>query len=66
MIHNPALLKQYMRRIFLDLLIIPFAFYLAWVVRFDAHVAPEEWAALSTRMVPIAFVYIGTSLAFGL
>jgi FlaA1/EpsC-like NDP-sugar epimerase len=61
-----ALLKQYIRRIVLDSLIIPFAFYLAWFVRFDCHVPTKEWGTLTARILPITFVYIIINLTFGI
>lgn len=64
--YKSDLLKQYIRRIGLDLLLIPFAFYLAWFIRFDCYVPAEEWGILTTRMLPIAFVYVIINLAFGI
>jgi len=61
-----GLLKQYIRRIGLDLMIIPFAFYLAWLIRFDCRVPAEEWEILTIRMLPITFVYIIINLASGI
>lgn len=63
---EPALFKQYVRRIFLDLLIVPFAFYLGWLVRFDGQVPAEEWRLLIACILPIALVYVISSLAFGI
>jgi FlaA1/EpsC-like NDP-sugar epimerase len=60
------LLKQYIRRMGLDLVLIPFAFYLAWFIRFDCCVPAEEWEILTTRMLPIAFIYIIINAAFGI
>jgi FlaA1/EpsC-like NDP-sugar epimerase len=64
--YNSDLLKQYMRRIILDLILTPFAFYLAWVIRFDGHVPIEEWQTLTRYVLPITFVYIATNAAFGI
>jgi FlaA1/EpsC-like NDP-sugar epimerase len=61
-----ALLKQYGRRILLDLLIVPLAFYLGWLVRFDGRVPAEEWKLLTAYILPICLIYIFTSLAFGI
>ena len=63
--YQTDLLKQYMRRVILDLLLIPFAFYLAWAVRFDGHVSIEELRTLTKYVMPIAFVYIVINAAFG-
>lgn len=63
---KPDLLKQYIRRIGLDLLIIPFAFYLAWFIRFDCHVPSKEWRILTRYMLPIAIIYLIINLAFGI
>ncbi|RLC91250.1 MAG: polysaccharide biosynthesis protein [Chloroflexi bacterium] len=65
-IHNSDLLKQYIRRIILDLLIIPFAFYLAWLIRFDGHIPAKEWGALTRHIAPMAFVYITIKLVCGI
>jgi len=64
--YKTELLKQYIRRIFLDLLIIPFAFYLAWFVRFDCHVPPGEWRTLTRYLFPIACVYITINATSGI
>jgi FlaA1/EpsC-like NDP-sugar epimerase len=65
-IYNSDLLKQYMRRIILDLLIIPFAFYLAWFIRFDGHIPEKEWEALTRHILPMVFVYIIVNLVSGI
>jgi len=64
--YDMALLKQYARRILLDLVIIPLAFYMAWLVRFDGRVPAGEWRLLTTYILPIGLIYIGLSLAFGI
>jgi len=64
--YEPDLIKQYIRRIALDLVIIPLAFYLAWFVRFDCHVPTEEWGTLTRYVFPIALVYIAINVAFGI
>ena len=64
--YEPGLLMQFARRIALDLVIIPCAFYLAWLIRFDSHVPMKEWSALTARLLPIVFVYIVISAAFGI
>ncbi|MGD2143436.1 MAG: nucleoside-diphosphate sugar epimerase/dehydratase [Anaerolineae bacterium] len=60
------LVKQYARRIFLELLIIPLAYCLAWFVRFDGQIPATEWQRLGQHMLPIALVYIAVNLAFGI
>lgn len=61
-----ALLKQYARRILLDLLIVPSAFYLGWLVRFDGRVPAAELRLLTAYILPICLTYILVSLAFGI
>ena len=63
--YEPGLLMQYVRRIALDLVMIPCAFYVAWLIRFDGHVPIKEWNALTARLLPIVFVYIVISATFG-
>lgn len=64
--YNSDLLKQYVRRIILDLLTIPFAFYLAWFIRFDGQIPAKEWEALVRHILPMALVYIAINLASGI
>jgi len=64
--YNSNLLKQYMRRIFLDLLIVPFAFYLAWFIRSDGHIPAKEWEALTKHMLPMVLFYIIINLVSGI
>lgn len=64
--YEPGLLKQFARRVALDMVMIPCAFYLACLIRFDCHVPLEEWSALTARMLPIVFVYVVISAAFGI
>jgi len=64
--YNPDLLKQYIRRIILDLLSIPFAFYLAWFIRFDGHIPAREWDELTRCMLAMVFVYIIINLVSGI
>ena len=64
--HRRDLLGQYARRITLDLVIIPCAFYLAWLIRFDSHPSSRKWSTLTVRLLPIVFVYIVISAAFGI
>ncbi|MGD9002683.1 MAG: nucleoside-diphosphate sugar epimerase/dehydratase, partial [Anaerolineae bacterium] len=58
--------EQYLRRILLDLLIVPLAFYLAWLIRFDGHVPAQEWRMLTVRLLPIAVLYIFANLVLGI
>lgn len=64
--YGPALLRQYARRILLDLLIVPSAFYLGWLIRFDGRVPAEEWHRLNATLLPICLVYVISNLAFGI
>jgi FlaA1/EpsC-like NDP-sugar epimerase/lipopolysaccharide/colanic/teichoic acid biosynthesis glycosyltransferase len=64
--YEPGLLKQFARRIAVDLVMIPCAFYLAWLIRFDSHVPMKEWNLLTARLLPIVFVYIVISAASGI
>jgi len=64
--YNSDLLKQYIRRTCLDLLIIPFAFFLAWSIRFDGHIPAKEWGALIKYISPMVLVYIIINLASGI
>ena len=64
--YNLDLIKQYTRRIFLDLLIIPFAVYLAWFIRFDGHIPAREWEALTRYIPPMVLVYILINLVCGI
>lgn len=64
--YNSDLLKQYIRRIGLDLLIIPLTFYLSWLIRFDGHVPAEEWGTLIRWALPIVCVYIIINLTSGI
>lgn len=64
--YETGLLKQYVRRILLDLMIVPLAFCLAWVVRFDGRVPVREWRLLTGYLVPISLIYVSVSLAFGI
>ena len=65
-IDNLDLVKQYVRRIFLDLLIIPFAVYMAWFIRFDGHVPAREWEALTQYVPSMILVYILINLVCGI
>lgn len=58
--------KQYLRRVGLDLLLIPLAFYLAWWARFDFWVPRQEWLLLLAGLLPIVTVYIISNLIFGI
>jgi FlaA1/EpsC-like NDP-sugar epimerase/lipopolysaccharide/colanic/teichoic acid biosynthesis glycosyltransferase len=62
---DPDLLKQYVRRIALDLVLIPFAFSLAWVIRFDCHPLSQELRTLTRYVLPIALIYIFINATFG-
>jgi FlaA1/EpsC-like NDP-sugar epimerase len=62
---KPDPFKRQIRRITLDLVLIPFAFYLALLIRFDGHLRAEQWATLGRYVLPIALVYIAVHLAFG-
>ncbi len=55
----------YLRRILLDLALIPCAFYLAWLVRFDGRVPASEWKLLGMGMPAIVGVYVLSNLALG-
>jgi FlaA1/EpsC-like NDP-sugar epimerase len=61
-----SLFNQYVRRILLDWLIIPLAFYMGWFIRFDGQVPVEEWYALTRYVVPITLVYLVVNAGFGL
>ncbi len=61
-----SLFNQYVRRVLLDWLIIPLAYYMGWFIRFDGQVPVEEWYALTRYIVPIALVYLVVNAGFGL
>ncbi len=64
--NKTELLNRYIRRIALDLALIPFAFYLAWLIRFDDHIPIKEWATLTRYLGAIVFVYIAINGACGI
>lgn len=64
--YNHDLLKQYIRRIFLDLLLIPLAYYMAWFIRFDCVLPVDEWRMLTRHIFPMMLVYILINLVFGI
>jgi FlaA1/EpsC-like NDP-sugar epimerase len=64
--HNHDLIRQYTRRILLDLLVIPLAFYMAWFIRFDCVLPVDEWQVLTRHIVLIIPVYILINLIFGI
>ena len=64
--HRQDLLGQYVRRITLDLVLVPCAFYLAWLIRFDGHPSFQELEILTWYLLPIALIYIIINGAFGI
>jgi len=63
---GPSLVGQYVRRIAFDLVSIPFAFYLAWLVRFDGRIPATEWKTLTRYMIPITCVYVMVNAVSGI
>lgn len=63
---RPSLREVYLRRILLDVALIPCAFYLAWLVRFDGRVPASEWKLLGMGMPVVVGVYILSNLALGI
>lgn len=57
--------NQYLRRIGLDLILIPLAFYLAWIIRFDLNPPEYEWSRLIPRLGVIILVYVVVNFSFG-
>jgi FlaA1/EpsC-like NDP-sugar epimerase len=66
MFQSSDLIKQYIRRLALDLALIPLAFYLAWFIRFDCSPSFQELQTLTWYLLPIAIVYIIINGAFGI
>jgi FlaA1/EpsC-like NDP-sugar epimerase len=62
---KPELVKRYVRRIAVDLVLIPFAFYLALLIQLDGYLTTQELIVLGRFVLPITSVYILINLAFG-
>jgi len=62
---KPELVKRYVRRIAIDWVLIPFAFYLALLIQLDGHLTTRELIILGRFVLPITLVYILISLSFG-
>ncbi len=64
--YQSGLFGQYARRIMLDLLLIPCAFYLAWFIRFDGSPSGMELAILTRYLLPLAMLYILVNASLGI
>lgn len=64
--YKSRLLKRYIRRIAIDLILIPCAFYLALFIRFDGHCTAQGLKTLARYVLPITFIYIIINTAFGI
>jgi len=60
------ILKRHIRRIVVDLVLIPLAFYLALLIRLDGQFIVQELKAMSQAVLPITFFYIAINLIFGI
>ncbi|MCP4423863.1 MAG: polysaccharide biosynthesis protein [Chloroflexi bacterium] len=58
--------KQYMRRILLDCLIIPVAFYLALLVQFNGDCPPEQVRLLSQYLAPMTALFVAVNAVSGI
>ncbi|MBN1582138.1 MAG: polysaccharide biosynthesis protein, partial [Anaerolineae bacterium] len=63
---NSRTLKRHVRRIVIDLVLIPLAFYLALLIRLDGRFAIQELETMSRAVLPIVSIYVLTNLAFGI
>jgi FlaA1/EpsC-like NDP-sugar epimerase len=63
---NRRILYQYIRRIAVDLLLTPFAFYLALLIQLDGQLTAQKLEAMSHAVLPITLVYIAINLFFGI
>jgi FlaA1/EpsC-like NDP-sugar epimerase len=63
---NRRILYQYIRRIAVDLLLTPLAFYLALLIQLDGQLTAQKLEAMSHAVLPITFVYIAINLFFGI
>ena len=62
---KPDLRLRQIRRMGLDLVLIPLAFYLAMLIRFDGRLGAEEVQTLARYLLPITLIYTSIHLAFG-
>lgn len=60
------LISQHVRRISLELLLIPLAYLLALLVHFDGDISPAQLLSFTRLMALIAAVHIGVNVLLGL
>ena len=61
-----CLVKRYLRRMFVDALLVACSLYLGLLIRFEGHIPPYYLEGLSRYVLPIALVYLFTNGLFGI
>ncbi len=61
-----CLVKRYLRRMFVDALLVACSLYLGLLIRFEGHIPPYYLEGLSKYVLPIALVYLFTNGLFGI
>jgi len=60
-----CLVKRYLRRMFVDALLVACSLYLGLLIRFEGHIPSYYLEGLSRYILPIALVYLSTNGLFG-
>lgn len=58
--------RQYLRRLLVDLIVIPLCFFLALQIRFEGYLPYERWVGMGVYVFPITVVFMSISWVFGI